>query len=47
MYLGLLGASGLFIFVNNITIKYNYDQICGVDEAKLGIGADGVYRAFP
>ena len=27
-YLGLLGTSGFFIFLNNIVVKYNSDNYC-------------------
>ena len=47
MYQGLLAASGMFIFVNNITIKYNRDKICGEDLESLGIDSNGILRTFP
>ena len=32
LYLGVLASCGLFIFINNIAMKYNSDVWCGRDE---------------
>jgi len=48
LYLGLMATSCIFIFVNNVTIKYNSDSWCygeAHDYASKN-ATDNVFRSF-